>query len=835
MIGILLFALPMAGQSLKKWIKAADEAFKDQDYYSALKYYGVVIEFDSTKAYPWYQMAQSAREINAFSLAEEGFEKVIELKGETDYPLNRFFLADVRHHMGEFDEAEQDYRTFLEAYKGHDTTLIFRSNMGIEDCRWAQGIIADSMNISLSHLDTSINTGYSEFGAALRNDTIWYTSFSFEDPKDNHWPRRMYFKIMAYSQETRETDRYDQWNIKGKHTAHVTYNTDKDVLYYSICEYADTSSAISCQIFKRMYVNGKWRDAIPTNINLEGTSNSQPNLGRDAQTGKELLFFSSDRPGGQGGLDIWYAEVDSNGDLSEPVNFTPGNTLGDEISPFFHEASQNLYFSSDGRLSLGGMDIYRSRREMGGWEVPQHMGYPLNGTYDDAYFSLDKDGTVALFASNRLGSTFLEPESEACCFDIWRVDYSLQAELDVYTFHTFTKEPLSETKVELFELDQFTGEETLVAELTNLDSNDFHFPIYVHKKYMIRGTRDGYSEAIDSIDLVRAEPGSITRIRKDLFLMPPLTTVNRGGPPIEAFTVDLQVLTFDEVTREPIDGCTVSLIPVDPPFDLRTITKNNPLGNDFLFPLRISQRYVLATDHPEYEAKSDTLEFSPEVIAELGTRVTVEVYLRKLFDCLPIVLYFDNDIPGPKGYSPYTDREYTGTYEDYYPRKDHFIQTLIEGLSEEEAFSQKEIMESFFERDVKGGYNNLQTCTDKLLSFLQKGNEATIQIVGSASPRGSSKYNKILCERRINSVINYLMIHSGGAIKPYLDSNQLKIIENAVGERSEGDIELLNRLESFDDVRSSIYSLPASVPRSVEISRIEISPQTKQDESTSDE
>ena len=95
------------------------------------------------------------------------------------------------------------------------------------------------------------------------------------------------------------------------------------------------------------------------------------------------------------------------------------------LPPFYHAASQTLYFSTDGRPNLVGFDIYSiafdGDKE---WGKPTHAGYPLNSSYNDIYFSLTKDSTIAYFSSNREGSFYLDKENKSCCNDIYKAIFN---------------------------------------------------------------------------------------------------------------------------------------------------------------------------------------------------------------------------------------------------------------------------------------------------------------------------------------------------------------------------------------------------------------------------
>lgn len=119
---------------------------------------------------------------------------------------------------------------------------------------------------------------------------------------------------------------------------------------------------------------------------------------------EKTIYFSSDRPGGMGGRDIWKATLQKNGTFSKPVNLgAPINTASDEDSPFTTLDGKLFYFSSnDGKKSIGGYDIFRSEILDHGFTAPENIGKPLNTTQDDKYLVISADGKRAYYSSDHL-------------------------------------------------------------------------------------------------------------------------------------------------------------------------------------------------------------------------------------------------------------------------------------------------------------------------------------------------------------------------------------------------------------------------------------------------
>ena len=149
-------------------------------------------------------------------------------------------------------------------------------------------------------------------------------------------------------------------------------------------------------------IDGYWTEpkSLSDNINRPDSWESQPSLSSDGK----LLFFASDRPGSIGGSDIWYTRRNSDGTWRKPINLGPViNTELDERSPFLHTDSKTLYFSSNGHDCIGGQDIFFSKlNENKNWEKPTNIGYPINSEGDDVNFFVSLDGKTGYFCSRKI-------------------------------------------------------------------------------------------------------------------------------------------------------------------------------------------------------------------------------------------------------------------------------------------------------------------------------------------------------------------------------------------------------------------------------------------------
>lgn len=163
----------------------------------------------------------------------------------------------------------------------------------------------------------------------------------------------------------------------------------------------------NCDIYMSESSDGEWGDIkkISPAVNDPKYWDSQPSIASDGVT----LYFASDRPGGYGGIDLYYTVRNpKTGTWSAPVNLGPTiNTAGDEKTPFIHSDSETLYFSSGpnrktggGHYGFGGSDIFFTRKDdKGEWIEPVNIGSPINGTGDESGFFVSRDSKTGYFFS----------------------------------------------------------------------------------------------------------------------------------------------------------------------------------------------------------------------------------------------------------------------------------------------------------------------------------------------------------------------------------------------------------------------------------------------------
>ncbi len=790
---LMAFALSAFGQTRKAFLEAAEASFASKDYYSALHYYQNVLEFHED-IHVLYKGAESARLFNAYKLAEQYYQQVVDLEQNGEFPLALFHLAEMQKRIGKYEQAKRNYEIYLSENELDNPYYTDLATRQIEDCDWA---LEQSQNprsyVTVDRLGETINTPFSEFGPIRIGDTLYYSSLRFPSETDEAVPRRIFSNVL-WSIKGGEGIQIDStFNDATLHTAHAVFAEDMNRVYYTLCEYLNATD-IRCDLYYRDIVNGVMGSPVklPGTINDTTHTTTQPSIGKDPINGDPALYFVSNRAGTKGKLDIWYSVLRDDGSFDDPVNLMPINTIEDDITPYYHEPSNTLYFSSQGYQGFGGFDVYSVYLHNLVDPFIENLGVPVNSSYNDLYFFLEENEDTAYLASNRQGAAYIEDAQEACCNDIYKAAFAkLDIDLKVLTFDQATQADLLGATVTLLEVN---GDEIVVSTLSADNTNEFVFPLTRNRSYKVIAEKEGFFP--DTITLTTRGLNESQEILKRMYL--------------QSKSLDLEVFVFDDATREALRGATVNLKDLSDP-DSETVVQINEDGNSFIFPLERDKSYEIITSKRGY--KPDTLQLSTVNVP--SNKITKNIYLKQgdLEDFLPLAVYFDNDHPNPRTYYRTTRRTYDDTYPPYMERKEIFKTEFTSPLVDNAKVQAEDDLERFFEYNVREGRNDLIKFIQILTEDLEEGEQIEIVMQGFASPLASSSYNERLSSRRISSVVNQFRRYSDSVLMRYIRNGQLKIVEEPQGERTAPIYVSDDRADS----RNSIYSIPASRERRVEI------------------
>lgn len=423
---ILMSLLPavLGAQTFKAYVKAGNEAFERKDYQAALQHYSGALALQPDAIPISLSYAEVAFRFHAYQQAAEQYQKVLNSPKGDNFPQALLGLGKVYQHTADYNQAIGYLTAFLRHSKASKDQLPTAKRL-LQQCQWAKQQQPDTL-WKVTHLGRSVNTDYSEFAPLLRNDTFYYSSFRYERDEDEYEPVRRITKVLSRKGQGRGRPLRRGFNDDQLHTAHTTFSPDGNRVYFTRCDYVSVSE-IRCQlVYRERDSRGRWGRKVqflPNTINREGYTATHPSVGYDSTSQSVVLFFVSEGPGGD--LELFRARIDTAGQLGQPLPLEPLNTDADDLTPFFHTPTQALYFSSAGRDNFGGYDVFRSLRTPGGWSPPVNLGLPVNSSYNDLYYSLTADTTLAFLASNRTGAYYLDDDFEACCNDLYAVQYRL--------------------------------------------------------------------------------------------------------------------------------------------------------------------------------------------------------------------------------------------------------------------------------------------------------------------------------------------------------------------------------------------------------------------------
>jgi len=420
----LLICANTHAQTAKAHERAGNKAMDNKEYYAASQHYKNSVKV-RPKANVIYKFAQASRLFGAYEDADKSYAIVAKSKEKNRFTQLAYWQGVIKKHLGQYDEAQGFFRLYTIQDSEADSFYRQKAEQEIRACKTAKTLRDTPLDVQVDWVEGGVNTPFSEFAPHRVGDSLFYSSMRFKIP--NKKGRERYRSNLLLSTGKDEDKSFEDFSNSSEHLANSAISPNGERLYFTKCEGGGTQDII-CQIYVRKSTSdGSWQPAqkLPETVNISGFTATHPNVGYDSLRQKEILFFSSNRSGGQGKMDVWYSEILPTGGYGDAVNLGAAvNSIDDEITPFFHIASQSLYFSSNWHEGLGGHDIFNTRLENDNWTPPINAGYPLNSSFNDVYFVINADNSTGYLSSNRTGSLSLNND-EACCNDIYAVTLAL--------------------------------------------------------------------------------------------------------------------------------------------------------------------------------------------------------------------------------------------------------------------------------------------------------------------------------------------------------------------------------------------------------------------------
>lgn len=483
----------------KSNLKSAEKALELGDKYQAIDLFEKVLSKESNVETA-YKLGMLYYEIRDYKNAERFFELA-----NTDSKINAqllagYYFALMQKMNGKYADAKKSFELFKKNFKGEAIGFSKKwIDIEIEGCTMAINKTNESTNVVVKHPGRELNSSTAELSPLQWDDnTIVFASNQSDtiitrNKTNNHL---LHFYKATVSENTFTTaSLFESFNVDDKEVKNGCFSSDKKRFYYNVCG-EDKENNSTCAIYVSEYKEGKWTAGVklPESINLPKYTALQPCIGT-YRDGKEVLYFVSDRPEGKGKLDIWYSTVSKGNEYAEVKNAgSKLNTDRDDVTPAFDFNSKTLYFSSNGRKSFGGYDVYSTVGSLSSWSVPENLGVPINSSTDDMWFqpnSLQKKG---YFVSNRPG--ILSVKSETCCPDIFTYEYiniiNIAVRGKVYDKSDGKNEELSGAKVTLSVLDEEAKEYVPIIELITEKPKSYFSMLQLNKQYRVTASKSGY-------------------------------------------------------------------------------------------------------------------------------------------------------------------------------------------------------------------------------------------------------------------------------------------------------------------------------------------------------
>ncbi len=390
-IGIIFLGLSSLlaqnSKDQKTLYKTAQEAFNEEQFGLALPlllkydsiYHGDYVikyqigvcylntEFERTKAIPYIEFAMKS---DRTAMPSEVYKD----------------LAELYHLDYRIEESAKMYRSY-QRLEPSEKKWVEKQLFTLET---AKILLNDSLNIQIENIGPPVNTECSEISPYISADE----SMMYYQEKDSRSFFVAYYKNDKWYQKTK-LDIPNLNNYKVVRFAGISPSGDQ--IFVQLGDSVNTDLYYGDNLLKTCNQLDRFNDHINSKYHESSVS-----ISPDGST----LYFSSDRPGGFGGYDIYACRLDSNEHWGKAENLGPVvNSEADELQPFIHPSLGKLYFSSNGHKTMGGFDIFEAFFYNNQWQEVKNVGYPINTTFDEKGYSINAKGSAAYWSSSRNDQT----------------------------------------------------------------------------------------------------------------------------------------------------------------------------------------------------------------------------------------------------------------------------------------------------------------------------------------------------------------------------------------------------------------------------------------------
>ncbi len=465
--------------------KKADKHFDRLEFIDAIEDYEKLVSDGQATPYVYKQLAISNYKVYKTEDAERYFKTYLEMANETEVEAEDYLryaqtlIANKRLKL--FKEAMNQ---FVELAPNDARAIAFKKNPN-----YVSKLLFAEPKFDVKRLE--LNSEFQDFGAYEYDGKLFFVSARNKSRRTYGWNEQPTLDMFVASNVggTFKNEVEVEGDINSKfHEGTMAITNDAQVMYFTRNDYTDgnyekDSTGIGrLKIYKASLRNGEWVDVQELPFNSSEFSTGYPALSPDNST----LYFSSDRPGGFGESDIYKVNINSDGSYGEPENLGAEiNTPGRESYPFIDQ-DQRLYFSSDGHLGIGGLDVfYANMNDNGDYAQPRNIGKPVNSSADDFSFTYLVPMKSGYVSSNR-GKNPLDDD----IYQANLIEPLDQTIVIVSLINSETSEPVNTAEVIVYEEN---GDE--ITKLTTDETGKASTILLMDLEYDFQANKDKFESA----------------------------------------------------------------------------------------------------------------------------------------------------------------------------------------------------------------------------------------------------------------------------------------------------------------------------------------------------